>query len=118
MNLHQPQPLTPVPESDTDRESTSTVIISSATSERKGNWLKRICINVSKLLSNPRENHLLHPLSNYASRKIGRQELSSFHYQQQQHIGHRSSFIRRLSAAIPSLSTDSMPFAAVSSLLP
>ncbi|VDO15028.1 unnamed protein product [Brugia timori] len=70
------------------------------------------------LSSNPQENHLLHPLSNYASRKIGRQEPSSFHHQQQQRIGHRPSFMRRLSAAIPSLSTDSMPFAAVSSLLP
>ncbi|EJW77923.1 hypothetical protein WUBG_11167 [Wuchereria bancrofti] len=77
-------------------------------------------IHLVKLLSssNPQENHLLHPLSNYASRKIGRQEPSSFHYQQQQRIGHRPSFMRRLSAAIPSLSTDSIPFAAVSSLLP
>ncbi|EFO15532.2 hypothetical protein LOAG_12977 [Loa loa] len=77
-------------------------------------------IHLVKLLpSNPQENHLLHPLSNYASRKIGRQELSSFRYQLQQRTGgQRSSFMRRLSAAIPSLSTDSMPFAAVSSLLP
>ncbi|VIO92202.1 potassium voltage-gated channel subfamily H member 6, putative [Brugia malayi] len=100
MNLHQSELLTPVPESDTEGESASTRITSSPT----------------LLSSNPQENHLLHPLSNYASRKIGRQEPSSFHHQQQQRIGHRPSFMRRLSAAIPSLSTDSMPFAAVLSL--
>ncbi|VDN89428.1 unnamed protein product [Brugia pahangi] len=112
MNLHQSELLTPVPESDTEGESASTRITSSPT-------MKINHIHLVKLLSsNPQENHLLHPLSNYASRKIGRQEPSSFHHQQQQRIGHRPSFMRRLSAAIPSLSTDSMPFAAVSSLLP
>ncbi|KAM3723153.1 Potassium voltage-gated channel [Dirofilaria immitis] len=99
MNLYQPELLTPVPENDTENESVPVKIISSLT----------------PLSSNSRENHhLLHP--NYASRKIGRQEPSSFHYQQQQRTGHRPSFIRRLSAAIPSFSTDSIPFAAVLSL--
>ncbi|CAG9530028.1 unnamed protein product [Cercopithifilaria johnstoni] len=107
MNLHQPKLLASVPKGDTKRESASTRITSLPT-----------CIHLIKLLpSNPLENHLLHPLSNYGSRKIGRQEPVSYH--QHQRIGHRHpSFIRRLSAAIPSLSTDSMPLAAVSSLLP
>ncbi|KAL4002642.1 Ion transport family protein [Acanthocheilonema viteae] len=101
MNLYQTELLVSVPESDIKGELASTRITSTST----------------LLPSNPRENHLLHPLSNYANRKIGRQESLSFHYQQQQRTGyHRPSFIRRLSAAIPSLSTDSMPFAAVLSL--
>uniref|UniRef100_A0A915PWE9 Uncharacterized protein n=1 Tax=Setaria digitata TaxID=48799 RepID=A0A915PWE9_9BILA len=109
MNLLQ-QPklfLTSVPEIDAENESAASLEIASS---------------FTPLSSNPRENHLLHPLSNlenYASRKIGRQEQLSFHYQQQQlRTGHRQSFMRRLSAALPSLSTDSIPFAAVSSLLP
>ncbi|VDK30629.1 unnamed protein product [Gongylonema pulchrum] len=82
----------------------------------------------TSLLSSPQKNHLLRPYSNqenYAktSEKSGYHEEQHYHQQQypssspHQHVrrsGRRTSFIRRLSAAIPSLSADPIPFAAVS----
>ncbi|OZC07895.1 cyclic nucleotide-binding domain protein [Onchocerca flexuosa] len=104
MNLHQHELLTPVPENETESESISIRITSSPT----------------PLSSDPQENHLFHSLSNYVIRKDGRHEFYQQQQQQQQQpqhrTGHHPSFIRRLSAAFPSLSTDSMSFAAVLSL--
>uniref|UniRef100_A0A8R1TYK9 Uncharacterized protein n=1 Tax=Onchocerca volvulus TaxID=6282 RepID=A0A8R1TYK9_ONCVO len=104
MNLHHFELLTPVIENETESESVSIRITSSPT----------------PLSSDPQENHLLHSFSNYVTRKDGRQKFfqEQQHQQPQHRTGHHHpSFIRRLSAAFPSFSTDSMSFAAFDLLI-